>query len=120
MNIWDSWARMHRNARALGAAFAMLIAIVAMQLLRCNPVVEHENISGVVLTLEAEGLHPFGDGKPYTRILVATPDSITVRLLLPSPVPKVGDVIPMVAEHYKKGDTLYSLDHQKWQMDGPR
>ncbi len=119
MNIWNSWAVMHRNARAVGAALALLIAIVAMQLLRCDPMVGRENISGLVLQVEAEGLHPLGDGEPQSRVIVVMPDSVKVRLMLPPPVPQVGDAIPVVTEHYKKGKTLYSLDHQKWRMHGP-
>jgi len=119
MNIWNSWAVMHRNARAIGAALALLIAIVAMQLLRCDPVVSLEHVSGLVLQVEAEGLHPFGDGAPQSRVLVVMPDSAKVRVMLPPPVPKVGDSIPLVVEHYKKGNPLYSLDHQKWRMHGP-
>ena len=119
MNIWDSWAGWYRNSRALGAALAMLIAIVTMQLLRCNPMESRENISGVVLVVEARDLTGFSNGESQSRVLVATPDSLKVRLLLPPPVPEVGNLIPLVAEHYKKGDTLYFLDHQKWRMHGP-
>ena len=111
---------MYRNTRAIGAALAMLIAILSMQLLRCNPMEERENISCVVVAVEAEGLQPLGNGQPQSRVLVSTPDSLKVRLMLPPPVPVVGDLVPLVAEHYKKGDTLYTLDHQKWLMEGPR
>jgi hypothetical protein len=120
MNIWDSWAGMYRNTRAMGAAVAMLIAIVTMQVLRCDPMVSRENVSGVVLLVEVEGLQPYGDGEPQSRVVVITSDSVKVRLLLPPPVPVAGDAIPLLAEHFKKGDTLYSLDRQKWRMDGPR
>lgn len=120
MNLWNSWAVMHRNTRAMGAALALLVAIVSMQLVRCNPMETRANISAVVVLMEAEGLQPFGNGEPQSRVLVSTPDSVKVRLMLPPPVPMVGDVIPMVAERYKKGDTLYFLDHQKWLMEGPR
>ena len=111
---------MYRNARAIGAALALLVAILSMQLLRCNPMVERVNISCVVVAVEAEGLHPMDNAEAQSRVLVSTPDSLKVRLLLPPPVPVVGDLIPVVAERYKKGDTLYALDHQKWLMEGPR
>ena len=119
MNIWDSWAGWYRNARALSAAVALFVAIFTMQILRCNPVVSRENIFGQVVTVEAEGLHPFGDGEPLSRVLVLTPDSLEVRIMLPPPVPMVGNAIPLIAEHYKKGDTLYIPDQLKWRMDGP-
>lgn len=117
MSIWNHWAKMHRNARALGAAFMMLIAIVTMQLVRCDPMESRENIPGEVTTVEAEGL---GQKKDQSRVVVVTADSVKIRLLLPPPVPIVGNVIPLVAEHYKKRDTLYYLDREKWQMHGPQ
>ncbi len=119
MNIWNLWAISYRNARALGAALSMLIAILVMSSLRCNPVVEKANIHGLVVTIEAEGLHPFGDGEAQSRVLVATSDSTRVRLFLPPPVPKVDDVIPLVVERYKKGDSIYSVDLLKWRAEGP-
>jgi len=119
MNIWDSWAGIYRNTRAIGAAVAMLVAIVTMQLLRCDLMVERDVVSAVVVEVEAEGLQPFGKGEVQSRVLVSTPDSLKVRLLLPPPVPMVGNLIPLVAEHYKKGDIRYFLDHRKWRMEGP-
>lgn len=119
MNIWDSWAGWYRNARALGAAASIFIAIITMQLLRCDPMVSRENIYGRVIMVEAEGLQPFGEGEPQSRVLVLTSDSLKVRVILPPPVPVEGNFIPLIAEHYKKGDTLYFPDQLKWRMDGP-
>ena len=120
MGIWNFWARHHRNARALGAGVAIFGAIFAMSLLRCNPMIERVEISGVVLAVEAENLRPLGEGEPQARVLVAAEDSVQIRLFLPPPVPKIGDKIPLIAEHYKKGDSLYHLDQQKWRLTGPQ
>jgi len=98
----------------------MFIAIVAMSLMRCNPMVEKANVSGVVVVIEAEGLHPFDAAEAQCRVLVATPDSTKVRLFLPSPVPKVGAAVPLIVEHYKKGEPRYYLDRLKWTMEGPK
>ncbi len=117
--IWSYWATYFRNARALGAAVSIFIAIGAMSLLRCNPMIDKVNTSGVVTAIEAEGLHPFNDGEAQSRVLIMTADSTKVRLLLPPPIPAVGSVIPIVVEKYKKGDSRYYLDLLKWRMDGP-
>ena len=119
MRILNSWAISYRNARAMGAAFVMLIAILSMASLRCNPMVGRENVLGLVLEVEAEGLHPFGEGEPMSRALVATPDSIEIRIFLPPPVPRPGDFVPLTVESYKKGDKDYFLDQQRWRIDGP-
>ncbi len=119
MKIWNSWAISYRNARAMGAAVAMLIAILSMASLRCNPMVGRDNVLGLVLEVEGEGLHPFGDGEPMSRALVATPDSLEIRIFLPPPVPRAGDFIPLTVEYYKKGDTHYFLNQESWRIDGP-
>ncbi len=120
MNIWNSLANMYRNMRALSVAVALFAAIIVMQVARCNPMESRDDIMAAVLAVEAEGLQPAGQGERQSRVLVITPDSLKVRLLLPPPVPGVGDLIPLVAEHYKKGDTLFFLDQQKWRMNGPQ
>ena len=120
MNIWNFWALHHRNARALGAAVALLIALISMSFLRCNPMVGREDVSGVVIEIEAVDLRPLGEGEAQARVRVVVADSVEVRLFLPPPVPQVGDVIPLIVEYYKKGDSLYSLDRPKWRIDGPR
>ncbi len=91
-----------------------------MSLLRCNPMIEKNPVSGIVVVIEAEGLHPFDEVQPQSRVLVATPDSIKIRLLLPPPVPKVGTTVPLIVEHYKKGEPIYYLDRLKWTMEGPK
>ncbi len=95
----------------------LLVAILVMQLTRCDPMVSRENFWAVVILVEAEGL---GDKGLQSRVVVITPDSLKVRLILPPPVPVAGDLIPLVVEHYKKRDPWYFLDRQKWLMEGPR
>ncbi len=120
MGLLDSWARNYRNARGLSVAIAFLGATLFLASLRCNPMVLRETVLGRVLEIEAEGLHPLESSEPRSRVLVITPDSTIIRLLLPPPVPRIGDVIPLTAEHHKKGDIDYFLDLQKWRIDGPR
>jgi len=120
MNILDRWAASYRNIRALGAAAAMMVAIVAMLLLRCNPMTDRIPVTGTVDTVEAEGLQPHGSGGRQSRVVVSTPDGKKVRLFLPPPVPDSGDIIPLFEEQYENGDKIYFLDIQRWQIEGPR
>ncbi|HPF70589.1 MAG TPA: hypothetical protein PLQ13_07980 [Candidatus Krumholzibacteria bacterium] len=119
--IPDSLAAGHRNARALGAALVLLVAIIVMGALRCDPVVKSRSVPGLVLTVEAVGLEgPEGAG-PHSRVLlaVAEPDTGRLRLLLPPPVPRPGDFVPLRCEMHRKGRADYALDRERWLIDGP-
>ncbi|MBU8871452.1 MAG: hypothetical protein KOO60_11360 [Gemmatimonadales bacterium] len=100
-------------------AVVLILAILSMLSLRCNPMVQRKNVLGLVLEVEEEGLHPLGTTEPNSRILAATPDEIEIRLLLPPPVPRPGDFIPLTVEYYKKGNFEYFLNLEKWRIDGP-
>lgn len=121
MKLLNLWATSYRNARALAAAGVMLLAILSMLSLRCNPLTGRENIQGLVLEIEATGLaSPLVEGPPHARVLVAVVDSTQVRIMLPPPVPRPGHFIPLIAEHFKKGNTDYFLDKEKWLIEGPQ
>jgi hypothetical protein len=120
MNIWNSWATAYRNARGLGAAAVLLLAILSLLSLRCNPLVDRASVLGLVLAIEEEVVRPLGEGVPQARILVATPDSTEILLLLPPPVPRGGDFVPLTVERYKKGNVEYGLDLERWRRDGPQ
>lgn len=114
----DSWARSYRNARAMGAAIVLLIAILAMLSLRCNPVTDRDEALGLVVKIEATGLRDVATGEPRTRVIAVAPDSVEIRLLLPPPVPKPGDFVPLRLERHRKGDVDYLLDVQRWRTEG--
>jgi len=118
VGIWDYWAKNYRNTRAIGAALIMLLAILSMLSLRCNPMVDRMDILSLVVEIEALNVHPLGATEAHTRVLVATPDSNNVRIFLPPPVPKLGDFVPLTAEHYKKGNIEYFPNIQKWRTEG--
>ena len=120
MSIWNAWAKNYRYARAMGAAGVLLLAIVSMLSLRCNPMIGRESVLGLVLVIEAEDLRPLDGGEPQSRVLIATPDSAEIRLFLPPPVPRPGDFILLTAEHYRKGNTEYFLDEEIWRVEGPQ
>jgi len=98
----------------------LLLAILSVLSVRCNPKVGRENVLGLVLEIEAVGLPPQDDGGPQARVLVAAVDTVQVTILLPPPVPRPGDFIPLIAEYYRKGNVDYFLDLEKWQIEGPK
>ena len=116
-----NWPASYRNARAIGAAAVLLLAILSLLSLRCNPMVGRDAVLGLVLEVEAEGLAPFDNGQVMSRVLlaVADPDTAQVRILLPPPVPRPGDFVPLLCEKYKKGNVEYLLDHEQWLIEGP-
>ena len=118
MGIWDYWAKNYRNTRAIGAALVMLLAILSMLSLRCNPMVDRKDILSLVVEIEAFDVRSLGTTEPNTRVIVATPDSNNVRIFLPPPKPKVGDFVPLIAEFYKKGNIEYFVNQQKWRTEG--
>ncbi|MCB1183119.1 hypothetical protein KDM41_06785 [bacterium] len=116
-----SWPASTRNARGIAVAAVLLVGILSMLSLRCNPVVGRDAVQGLVLEVEAEGLTPFGDGQVMSRVLLAVPepDTAQVRVFLPPPVPRTGDFVPLLRENYKKGNVAYQLDRERWLIDGP-
>ncbi len=75
---------------------------------------------GLCLEVRAENVARDKDGAPLARVLVATPDSTDIEVLLPPPVPRVGDFIPLQAERHRKGPADYRLDLARWTANGPQ
>ena len=102
----------------IGAGFA-LMAVCTVISLQCNPQVASNNVPGLVLEIDALGIQPAETDQPHARVLIAVGDSTQTHILLPPPVPRPGHFIPLVAAHYRKGNIEYSLDLEKWLLDGP-
>ena len=97
----------------------LVLAIVLMQSLRCNPMVAREEVVGRVIRVEARDLRPMGAAEPNCRVLVALPDSAQIRLFLPPPVPRPGDLVLLHAERFERGNTEYFLAGDRWRTEGP-
>ena len=100
------------------AAIVLLLVALSLLSLRCNPMTGRKNVLGLVLEIEAEGIPPLDGGAPQARVLIAAVDSTEITILLPPPVPRPGDFIPLIAEYHQKGDVVYSLDLEKWLLEG--
>jgi hypothetical protein len=118
LKVWDYWAKNYRNVRGIGAALIMLVAILSMLSLRCNPMIDQKAILSIVVEIEAVDVHPLGTTVSNAWGFVASPVSTDVRIFLPPPKPKVGDFVPLTAEHFKKGNIEYFVDLQKWRTEG--
>jgi hypothetical protein len=75
-------------------------------------------VLGLCLEVKAENVARDKDGAPLARVLVATPDSVDVEILLPPPVPRVGDFIPLHATRHRVGPADYRLDSVRWKAEG--
>lgn len=106
--------------RLLFVALAVVVAVVPGVLLtrgRGEPKGSPEAI-GMCLEVRAENVARDKDGAALARVLVATPDSTEFEVLLPPPVPRPGDFIPLLAEKHRKGPTDYRLDSVRWKAEG--
>lgn len=98
---------------------AILLAVCVLISLTYNPKVGSEYVPGLVLEIEAEGIHPADLTEPHARVLVAVGDSSETHILLPPPVPRPGHFIPMKADYFHKGNVEYSLDLATYTVEGP-
>jgi hypothetical protein len=108
--------------RLLFVALAVVVAVVPGVLLTRGqgaPKGSPEAL-GLCLEVKAENVARDKDGAPLARVLVATPDSTDIEVLLPPPVPRVGDFIPLQAERHRKGPADYRLDLARWTANGPQ
>jgi hypothetical protein len=120
MDIKNIWAKIRSYTKVIVAVLAVVLVGLSLLSLRCNPMVDRKDVQGLVLEIEDEGILPPEGGSPQARVLMAVVDTIKVRVLLPPPVPAPGNFIPLIAEHYRKGNVEYLLDLEKWQAEGPQ
>lgn len=120
MDIKNIWAKIRSHARIIGAVIAVVLVGLSLLSLRCNPMVDRNYLQGLVLEVEAEGVLPPEGGAPQARVLMAVVDTTQIRILLPPPVPQPGHFVPLIAEHYRKGNVEYLVDLEKWQAEGPQ
>jgi len=102
-----------RRARLLLLIPLLIIAVVVTYLESRTPVLHRESLTATVLeTLEV--LQTQNGSAHLARLEL--PDRTRIRLLLPfaPPHPATGDRVPLVAEYYEDGKTLYALDWPAW------
>ncbi|MBM4130752.1 hypothetical protein FJ250_06955 [bacterium] len=97
----------------------VVVAVLAVLSAFRNPVVGSASVLGLCLEVKAENVARDDQGRALARVLVATPDSTDVELLLPPPLPRPGDFLPLVVDEYKRGNKDYAVDAAKWAAEGP-
>jgi len=107
-----------RVVLAIAGAVVVVAALAVLSTFR-NPVVGRANVLGLCLEVKAENVARDDKGAPLARVLVATPDSTDVELLLPPPVPRPGDFLPLIVDQYKRGNKDYAVDSGRWAAEGP-
>ena len=119
MKLRDVLANKTGSVKTRVTAGLLLMTVCTFISLQCNPLVANESVPGLVLVIDARGIQPTDTDEPHSRVLIAVGDSIETHILLPPPVPLPGHFIPLKAAHYRKGNVEYSLDLEKWLLDGP-
>jgi len=110
----DTIATQHRNWRSIAIAVVFAGVLVwASYEFSTNELVEitYENATVVEVI-------PFGDDSNLYKGELTLNDSTTIEVLLPKPVPRVGDQLPLRIEHYEDGTHSYGVDVEKWQTEG--
>ncbi len=111
--LWDRWATLYRNGRALGTLIVLSIFAIWAVWLSSDELMGVEHLTGIVTKVgERRPGSPNGD-----MVLgeVETEDGKIVSLFLLPPIPQEGDTVPLVVELYASGKNFYSLDVQRWQ-----
>jgi len=118
----DSLPSKRRPSKRVVLAIAgavVVVAVLAVLSTFRNPVVGRANMLGLCLEVKAENVARDEHGAALSRVLVATPDSTEVEVLLPPPLPRPGDFLPLVVDSYKKGNKDYAVDAVRWAAEGP-
>lgn len=102
------FAHAYRSARALTAVGVLLGVLAFGWIVNSDKIVATTEMTAKVLQVIE-----------YSRAFqarVAADDGKQVRIFLPmaGPRPSAGDQIPLVAEHYSDGSTLYRFDQSRW------
>ncbi len=114
----DNWATAHRDWQAAGTAI-FLIGILSWgwymtQDVSLDDILEVRYISANVIDISS------GSGSTARPSLgmgiVELEDGQKVRILFSTPVPKLGDAVPLRVEYFKNGESFYSLDVERWRM----
>ncbi len=110
MGIWNAFARAYRNTRALGAAIAMVVAVVVMSVVRCqeqgDPIVEQGSEVGTVVAATVVE----GTNLVRGRIALATAD--TIEMMFSGPAPRASEGIPLKVIVRESGAREYTVDEE--------
>ncbi len=127
-NFWDNWATAYRNWRAIIGAIVLLGVFIWALMLKQEFLsrkllsIRHEEaVVKRVVKLDLNKVPSrFGSSEGVTlyKGVLELPDGTELKLTLVPPIPKVGDRVPLIVEHYDDGSRFYTIDREKWQIEG--
>lgn len=116
-SIFDQWATIHRNSKALSSLILLLIifgwAAFKMWQLDNDPMLGVERLTGTVEKVIRSSSERGGEMVIGEVVLE---DGTRVRLYFPQSYPAEGEVVPVEVEVYESGENFYSLDVDRWLM----
>ncbi len=120
-NFWDDWATAHRNWRAI-SILVMLLALVLWALVSKHDMsrkplyVEHEEaFVREVRKVDLRGGTRSGGGSGllFYVVRLELPDGSTFEAGIRPPVPRVGESVPVIVEHYDDDEKHYRIDRRE-------
>lgn len=123
--LLDYWATIFRNTRALGTAVVIWGAVFLMWGLKCqrerDPMLGVFQETGTVTEiLGSDSSDATDSGLKMRQATIMLADSTLINLVLSTPLPAVGDRIPLRMEKYRSGKRAYTFDLQEWKISGPQ
>ncbi len=121
--LFDLWATIFRNTRALSAAVMIWAAVFIAWGMKCqmarDPVVDVLQERGLVVEVLGEKPTATGESDFGMRpLVIMLADSTTIQLVVPAPLPLEGDMVPLRVEVFQSGKKSYSFDTQEWIFSG--
>ena len=123
--LLDFWATIYRNARALGAALAIWACVAVAWGMKCQAERDprlgcYQETGTVIEILGSTSSGSVGTELKMRQSTIMLADSTLIELVLSTPLPAVGDRIPLRMEKYQSGKRVYTFDLQEWKMTGPQ
>ena len=116
--FFDNWAHAYRNWEAFGTAFFLVVILVwgwyMTRGFSVDQLVEVRYISAKVIDISPSD-RTSNNSSPIIG-MIALEDGRKVRLLFMTPIPEIGDSVPLRVEYFENGETFYSLDAERWRM----
>lgn len=109
--ILDNMAIQHRKWEALSTAIVVL-GVLAWGGYRLRSA---RSVDTTFESATVTEIIKLGAESPFYRGRFVLADSTTVEMLLPNPIPRVGDSVPLRVEHLANDSRSYSVDVVKWQ-----
>ena len=124
--FWNHRATAHRNWSAFFAAIGMA-GILIWSLVLKNQEDSHQLLRTETVISTVTHVKEYSMGKMQTKYgetqgikiyrgRIALPDGGEIEMRLVSPIPQVGDKMPIVIDHYDDGQKKYRINQMEWRL----